>query len=222
MSLRVAFEAASSDLVLGPTLEAMPGVTVDLERQYAIDPERPVAFCRVYTDTLERFERAVNRDDTIASFERIDRTDETGLYRLCRSDGDVVQAYREWVAAGGELLECRGANGSWTVEMRFPDRSSFGRYHDFLETEGVSLEVRRLAAGNGSPSDDGGAKLTKSQREALRLAAELGFFDVPRETGLEEIADRLDISTQAVSERLRRGQARLVEEYTGVENRSDE
>lgn len=213
MSLRVAFEASSPDLALGPTLETMPTLAVELERQYAIDPDRPVSFCRVRTDSLERFEHALDRDETIASFDRIDRAAETGLYRLCRSDTDVVQAYREWVAAGGELLECHGSNGRWSVEMRFPDRASFGRYHDFLETEGVSLEVRRLAENDLSSTDEE-TELTESQREALRLAYEHGFFEVPRETGLAEIADRLDISTQAVSERLRRGQAKLVAEYT--------
>lgn len=43
------------------------------------------------------------------------------------------------------------------------------------------------------------------QREALILAVERGYFAVPRETKLEEIAEELGITRQAASERVRRG-----------------
>ena len=45
---------------------------------------------------------------------------------------------------------------------------------------------------------------------------EVGYFDVPREAKLGDIADRLDVSHQALSERLRRGHANLVQETIGV------
>lgn len=213
MSLLAAFEASSSALVLGPTLEALPSIDVELERQYALDPERPVAFCWVSCRDPERLERTLANDATVATFDRIGGGDGRELYRIQRSDTDVIDAYRRWVAAGGELLECRSSDGRWAVEMRFPDRESFGRYHDFLASEGVTVELRRLADGdNRSPRGrERGTAVTDAQRTALELAYEHGFFDVPRETGLSEIADRLDISTQAVSERLRRGQAQLIE-----------
>lgn len=208
MSLLAAFEASSPALVLGPTLETLPSVDVELERQYALDPDRPIAFCRVRCRDRERFDRALTADATVAAFERIGRSDGRDLYRVHRSDTDVVGAYRRWVAAGGELLDCRGSAGSWAIEMRFPDRASFSRYHDFLADEGVSLELRRLADGDDHCERE--APLTDAQREALTLAYEYGFYDVPRETDLSELADQLDISTQALSERLRRGQAQLI------------
>ncbi|ELZ12068.1 Bacterio-opsin activator HTH domain protein [Natrinema thermotolerans DSM 11552] len=213
MSLHVAFEASSPSLVLAPTFDALPSLEVALERQYALDPARPIAFCWTRCRNRKRLERALAADPTVARFDRIASEDDRDLYRLQRSETNVVGAYRQWVAAGGELLECRGADGRWNVEMRFPDRASFGRYHDFLVDEGVSVELRRLAETDTRSRRAGDPTLTDRQREALSLAHERGFFEVPRETDLAEIAAQLEISNQAVSERLRRGQARLVESH---------
>ncbi|RKD97937.1 helix-turn-helix domain-containing protein [Halopiger aswanensis] len=227
MSVRVAFEAASPKFFLGPTLEAMPSLDVVLERQYALDPTQPVAFCRMRCDDHERLERTLAADGTVAAFDRLDRTNDRARFRVRRSeseagaeaqsrsksdaDTDVVGAYRRWVSVGGELLGGRATNGRWEIDMRFPDREAFTDYHEFLAARGVELELHRLADGPSAHADD--AVVTDSQREALALAFEHGFFDVPRETGLTTIAETLEISEQAVSERLRRGQARLVEEY---------
>ncbi|AFZ73266.1 helix-turn-helix domain-containing protein [Natronobacterium gregoryi] len=212
MAILVEFEAASSRFVLGPTLEAMPSLAVELERQYALDPAHPIAFCWIHCDDFERLERALATDRTVDTFEQFDRTDERSMYRIRRSDSDVVHAYCQWVSVGGELLECRGADGQWTFRMRFPDREAFAQYHDFLEDENVHLALDRLAdsedVADSGPED---GVLTDPQREALELAFEYGFFEVPRETDLGTIAAALDVSSQAISERLRRGQARLVE-----------
>jgi len=48
------------------------------------------------------------------------------------------------------------------------------------------------------------AALTEPQQEAIAEAYRQGYYDVPREISLEELANELDISHQALSERLRR------------------
>ena len=215
MSLLAEFDAASPDLVLGQTLQAMPSLTLEIERQYALDPSRPIAFCWARCSDFSRLERTLDDDGTVAEFDRFVRNDEVALYRIRRTNAAAIDAYREWVSVGGELLDCRGTDGRWELSMRFPDRDAFSAYHEFLEGHGVDLELHRLADGEHVGTDEG--ELTDSQREALLLAYEHGFFEVPRETTLSAIADALDISNQAVSERLRRGQARLVENHLDAE-----
>ncbi|SFC45403.1 Predicted DNA binding protein, contains HTH domain [Halobiforma haloterrestris] len=213
MALFAEFDAASTELVLGPTLEALPSLEVDLERQYAVDPSRPIAFCwmRCADRDRNRLERTLGDDDTVAEFQRIGDAHDGALYRIRRSGSDIVGAYRRWVALGGELLECRGSNGRWRIEMRFPDREAFTRYHSFLEGEGVEIALHRLSEDDAPSHDDD--LLTDSQYEALEIAFESGFFEVPREADLSAIANELEISNQAVSERLRRAQSSLVEEH---------
>lgn len=57
--------------------------------------------------------------------------------------------------------------------------------------------------------------LTAKQREMMIAAAEMGYFEVPRQVGLESVASEIGISSQAASERLRRGQHRLFGELGG-------
>jgi predicted DNA binding protein len=52
--------------------------------------------------------------------------------------------------------------------------------------------------------------LTDSQREALLVAFETGYFEEPRNATLGEVAADLDISQPAASGLLRRGIKRLV------------
>ena len=58
--------------------------------------------------------------------------------------------------------------------------------------------------------------VSEKQREALVLALEMGYFEIPREATLEAVAERLDISTKAASERLRRGQTNLLNDTLTV------
>lgn len=210
MSLLAEFDAASPRLPLGPTLETMPTVTVELEREYALDPNHPVSFCWFRTADADELNRTLQTDGTVDAFDQIDAANGRLLYRIRRSDSDVIETYRTWLSVGGELLDRRSNRERWEVQMRFPDRDAFTTYHEFLETEGVDIEIHRLA---GNCRSNGRKQVTPSQREALAIAFERGFFEVPRETSLAELAQVLGISEQAVSERLRRGQARLVEKY---------
>lgn len=207
MSLLAEFELAARALVLGPTLEAHPTLEVDLERQFALDPERPVSFCWLRGVAHDRLAAALERDETIAAYDCLERGDGRGLYRLERSATGVC-TYEWWMAVGGELLDAGASDGTWAVTMRFPDRRDFASYHEKLEAAGVEFDLTRLANGY---DDAGEGALTPCQREAIVAAYESGFFDVPRGTTLEGVAAELGISDQALSERLRRGHARLIE-----------
>lgn len=214
MSLRAEFDATSPDLILGPTLQAMPSVELTIERQYALDSVRPITFCWARCSDRDRLEEALAADRTVAEYRLLDRTPEQTLVRIQHSETGGLSAYQQWVSVGGQLLECRGTDGTWSFTMRFPDQEAFTRYHEFLEDNDVEFDLHRLAAGaEVEPPQPASETLTESQREALVLAFEYGFFSVPRETELSAVAAAFGISEQAVSERLRRGQARLIEEY---------
>lgn len=56
-------------------------------------------------------------------------------------------------------------------------------------------------------------ELTKKQDEAIRVALQLGLYEVPRESRKEDLADEIGISSQAANERMRRAEKQLVEDY---------
>ncbi len=55
-------------------------------------------------------------------------------------------------------------------------------------------------------------KLTDAHRETLEVALTEGYFNVPRRINLVELAESMDISDSAVSQRLRRGVATVLDD----------
>lgn len=53
------------------------------------------------------------------------------------------------------------------------------------------------------------SRLTDRQREALSVAVELGYYDVPRTASVEDVAAELDCAPSTASNHLRKAQARL-------------
>jgi predicted DNA binding protein len=55
----------------------------------------------------------------------------------------------------------------------------------------------------------------------VSLAVRGGYYGIPRGTSTQELADELGISAQAVTERLRRGVATLVNNTLLIESEAD-
>jgi len=88
-----------------------------------------------------------------------------------------------------------------------PQRA-IARVIEAYETAGVSPDLRRLGSyrGHERPLD----ALTERQREVLRTAYEMGYYDVPRGASSEEIAAELDVDASTVAEHLQRAERNLL------------
>lgn len=75
--------------------------------------------------------------------------------------------------------------------------------------ESLALSLESMGTYDPDRSDPF-ASLTERQQEILLTALELGYFETPRQTNQEAIADALDVSTATVGEHLRRIQAKLI------------
>lgn len=141
--------------------------------------------------------------DAEADFGRRDRW----LFRL--EFGDEVKLFEEIVAEhDGVILTARGRENRWMLKLLFHDRESVSTCHELLEQYDFRAEVTRISGVDDLASAQ--TPLTETQYETIYKAHELGYFDVPREVTLKELAAELGISHQALSERLRRSHAALV------------
>lgn len=213
MSVIAEYTVQSDELVLSTTLSTI-SVRLELERTVAIDPERPILFAWLKGD-LAAFDDAVGDDPTVSDVEVLSEVDNARLYRLQVAEQTGLVLYDQWARLGAERLELHHEAGRWHVRTRFPDRETLRDYRTFLDDNDVSFTLKRLYG--SEKTDDRETELTDEQREALRLAHHSGYFDIPRTTTAAELADELGISNQAVSERLRRGYAALVEETLDIE-----
>lgn len=60
---------------------------------------------------------------------------------------------------------------------------------------------------------DVGELMTSRQEDILQIAFERGYFDYPKKISLRDLAAMFDISISTLSEMLRKGQRKIMEEY---------
>lgn len=154
----------------------------------------------------DEFERSVEASPEVASLVRLDGRVEQTLYRIEWTDD--TNGFLGALQDLDILVEKATANGSdnlWTFHLRASDRETLSEFQRTCSEYGVGLDVRRIAT---DPEASGQlfTGLTTKQREALFAALERGYFDVPRDTSLAELAESVSISRQAFSRRLMRAE----------------
>lgn len=140
-------------------------------------------------------------------------------YQLDWAD-EVDERIDAYVDQRGSILDAEANADEWQMRIRFVDREQFDAFRDALAEQGTWFELRDLTE-PGAPRQTFG-KLTPDQRNALVAAREQGYFEVPRQTTVRKLADELDVSHQAVSERLRRGITNLIDATLTTEGESVE
>jgi len=159
----------------------------------------------------------VNRDTVDAALEEdgtVDRTVYLGpeadghWYAVETADAAVRAVERGLLDADGMLVRADLVEGEWIVQSRFPDRSALLTFREALLEDGFDVEVQQMSESDDEVATQFG--VTDPQREVLLLALERGYYTVPRDASLSDLAGQLDISSQAASERLRRGTRTLV------------
>jgi predicted DNA binding protein len=167
------------------------------------------AVCWLEGDHAGTFEDALAADRTVADATQVVETSRGKQYSV-RCDQQVPEGkmYDTAIEEGGIFVSGTRSADHWTVQMRFPDSEAFSSFRDRIEGSGISLQSVQHG------DDELRAKrydISEPQREILHLASERGYFDVPRRASLADLAEDLDVSSQAASERLRRGLDSLVE-----------
>ena len=164
--------------------------------------------------------------DSLAEWRQVSRADalstagESRLLRLeLAEDTPVTAAYEALVEHDVLLSRCTGAADGWEVRLTAPSHGALTAVYERWQTLGVDTDVMSLGGERGDPRPSDG--LTDSQREALMRAAETGYFSVPRQTTLGAMAERLNVSDQAISERIRRGTYRLVRDNVSDDGADD-
>ncbi|APX98438.1 helix-turn-helix domain-containing protein [Natronorubrum daqingense] len=208
MGLIAEFRLTSLELPLTNAVAAVPAVTVYIERLLVVDPDRPVAVCRVVDDPDDEFRDAVTADPTVADAVAIDDADEHARYRIELRD-PPVPIYRKYIELGTIPLGGIVTVDGWWARARFPDRDALAAYREFCLERGATFHLERLT--RESAADDPPFSLTNEQYDALVAARDIGYFEVPRAASTEAVGEQLGISGPSASERIRRGIDRLLE-----------
>lgn len=212
MSFITEFRLSGAPLVLMPSVQAAPGMTLHREWSFADEESGPVMFVWASGGDFEAFEAALPDDPTIREHERIDDEGDQRLYRVVIDRDVSTDPAPIDRATGASRLSIETTVEGAVLEVRLPDREVLQEYVRLLRAEGFSVELLRAYPAN-KPEDRFG--LSKKQADALEAAHEGGYFEVPRETDLESLSDELGVSEQALSERIRRGLSAVLDETIG-------
>lgn len=162
----------------------------------------------VETDDFDRFEAALTADPTIDSFERVVERGAEAMYRF-EYDGKATVFSAAISDVGGISLDWTNDDTTWTVQVWLPDREALSTLWEYATDRDVAFSLVRVHDRTNVAESEG--NVTESQREALELAWEMGYFEEPRAATLSEVATELGISQPAAGGRLRRGIRRIVE-----------
>ncbi|MCU4926312.1 helix-turn-helix domain-containing protein [Halobacteria archaeon AArc-dxtr1] len=98
----------------------------------------------------------------------------------------------------------------WTVRFSVVGESADIRRAVDAVPDGIETTVERV--GEYGARESAVAALTERQHDAVRLACELGYYDVPRTAGVDAVADRLGVAPATAAEHLRKAESTLVAE----------
>lgn len=210
MPITVEVTVPPGALALGPVFDDHPEVEIELERVVPAGEDlMPYFWLSNATTGLEAVEETIRESTAATSLTRLTETDAAALYHaVWEPDGDqVTTALREEHCG---CTEATGTSEGWELHLRFDDHENVVDFNRALTGAGVPVTLQRL--GDFSPDPlPAAANPSPQQWEALQLADQHGYFEVPRECKISDLADEAGISNSAFSERLRRGVAALVD-----------
>ncbi|WP_435074422.1 helix-turn-helix domain-containing protein [Halorubrum sp. HHNYT27] len=196
--------------VLETSIERAAAVDITLEQQTAIDSALDLTLW-AGSDDLDAFENGLDADETVSRWVAVGGTDTRKLYQIrLTAEASSSIDYHRWTDGQAVFLSADREVRGWTVEAYFPERSVLRQFATASESNGVQfdlLEVSELK----QLQDTQQFGLSEIQAQTLLTALARGYYSVPRKVNLEELAEPLGVSHQAVSERLRRGVGSLIE-----------
>lgn len=204
----VEIELPSEEFALSRTLADLTDLEFEIERFVAHNSDHVMPFVWVSGNGGDRIEGTLERDDSVENFELLSKLDDECLYRMEWVD-HIETLVRILVEENGSILAAFGDESGWQLRVLFSERDALSRTYDYCRDAGLTMDVRSIY--QLDDGREGRFGLTDEQQDTLVAAYERGYFDVPREITLTDLADELDISHQALSERLRRGEKSVLE-----------
>lgn len=215
------FTVPAEAFVLETTLSRVPTLSVNVDRLASHSTMEVLPFLWASGADRDRIRRAFDADPTVTSVTVADEADEETLFRVGWHDEfhDLVDDMVDHHAA---ISRAAARDGRWHLQLRFAEEEMISDFQRHFEDTGRRFEVERLTRTKEPRQRKFG--LTARQYDALTVAAKGGYFSVPRDVSMDELGERLDISANAASQRLRRGCETLVRSalaIDGEENRRE-
>ncbi|MFH5801138.1 helix-turn-helix domain-containing protein [Haladaptatus sp. CMAA 1911] len=210
MSLTAEFKLQSPQLPLTDVAATAPDLRFQLESAEQPRSGPVVFFIRVTGSSFNGVETALDESASVRESVLISEISSIRMYQIISDSPRPAFLDTLWFQKTFPESVVISPDG-WRVKQQFTNRDEFTAYREFWCSIGFSFHLDRLY--NAQTPDSELIGLSNKQREALLTAYEKGYFAVPQQTSLDDIAEILDISRSSLAERLHRAQAHLIEHF---------
>ena len=217
MSVIATVSVPAAEFPLGSLLDSDLDVTVTVETTVPTS-DGIIPYLWVPLEVVDSVLEGLEADSNVTDVAVVDELDDSALVKIDWADriNGVLESIRQHEVI---VTSAVGTPSEWTFRLRFPSYEDLSAFYTNCVERDISVELVQLHEAV-SPDSQRRFGLTTAQRELIVSAYEAGYFDVPRKTTLVELGDRLDISDSAVSQRLRRGLAALINSTLVVDAQS--
>jgi predicted DNA binding protein len=201
------FVLPAEEFAFGSVFESDPHARIELEPTAAgLDN---YALVNITTTDCDRtvIESLLQTDPAVTDVNCIAERTEGWTYRL-QWTGHARRLMQELVTEDITLLTAWGTNNQWNLRLLTSDRNTLSEVHETITDLGYSVETMSITSYDGGDADC--SELSEKQQETLIRAYKTGYYDIPQDITAEELAEQLDISHQALSERLHRAYKQIV------------
>jgi predicted DNA binding protein len=207
--------------ILETAIEAAPDVDITIEQQMMTGDSTLDLTMWASGERLDLFEEGLDDDETVTRWVTIGGADTQKLYRTRLTERASARVNcNGWTDGKAVLLSARRRRSGWIMDAFFRDRAGLQSFVKGCEANDVSADLLRVSDVDQLRSAQKFG-LTELQSETLREAFDRGLYSVPRKVNLEGLAESLDVSHQALSERLRRGVNSLIEHTIAAQSGSE-
>ena len=207
MSVIADVTVPTESFALHRALTTEPDVRVEAERLATHSVEWVLPFLWMTDGDFETFHRAILDDPTVADASVAEKFDDSVLYKV-EWDDAVTELVTAIIDQHANVLEAKAHGESWRLRMRFSEDEQVSSFQRHFANRGYSFEVNQIYHPSAPRQRE--FALTSAQRDTLVTAYRNGYFNVPRDVSITELARSLGISSNATSQRIRRGTNNLI------------
>lgn len=184
-------------------IAADPGVDLEAIHHFNVLEDGTAVVLMEFSGEVDRLDALVGDNPNVLSYDPSASEQGAFVYSRVTADEELQQLYS--VPQRRELV--------LDTPMRYTDRGALEvraignqrAIREAIEDVPDGLTLKFISTGEYDPdqpeSDD---QLTERQREVLRTAVEMGYYEEPRRTNYQELAEELDLSSGTVGEHLRK------------------
>ncbi|MFD1511934.1 helix-turn-helix domain-containing protein [Halomarina rubra] len=199
----------ADQFALGELFEEYPDIDIELERLVPLR-EGVIPLFWVEVASPEAVETTLLADPMTLEVTLLTDMDGRHLFNVVW-DAAIDSLVQPLIESNAEVLRAEGGADYWEFRLQFESRDQLADFRRRCQENDVQIQLDALYNPALPDQDTDGSGLTDEQYDLIATAYDNGYFEVPRGIELGEVATLIGISSNAASQRMRRGLSTIVE-----------